>query len=165
MAELDGVGNIVSRFVYASKGNVPDYMVKGGVMYRIISDHLGSPRLVVKTTDGTLVQRMDYNEFGQVITDTNPGFQPFGFVSGLYDRDTNFVRFGARDYDSEVGRWTAKDSILLADRDTNLYGYVLNDPVNLVDFLHIKRSTSRAESSLALDWEREPPSPAPRPSP
>lgn len=33
---------MVSRFVYGSKSNVPDYMVKGGVTYRIISDRLGS---------------------------------------------------------------------------------------------------------------------------
>jgi len=42
VAELDGNGNIVSRFVYASKGNILDYMVKNGTTYRIISDHLGS---------------------------------------------------------------------------------------------------------------------------
>ena len=133
VAELDGTGAVVSRFVYASKGNVPDYMVKGGVTYRIISDHLGSPRLIVNTTTGVIVQRLDYDEFGQVITDTNPGFQPFGFAGGLYDRDTKLVRFGARDYDAETGRWTAKDPIRFAGGDTNLYGYVLGDPVNLTD--------------------------------
>ena len=133
VAELDGTGAVVSRFVYASKGNVPDYMVKGGVTYRIISDHLGSPRLVVNSTIGAITQRLDYDEFGQVITDTNPGFQPFGFAGGLYDRDTKFVRFGARDYDAETGRWTAKDPIGFAGGDTNHYGYVLGDPVNLVD--------------------------------
>ncbi len=98
VAELDGTGAVVSRFVYASKGNVPDYLVKGSETYRIISDHLGSPRLIVNTTTGAVVQRMDYDEFGQVITDTNPGFQPFGFAGGLYDRDTKLVRFGARDH-------------------------------------------------------------------
>jgi len=35
---------------------------------------------------------------------TSTGFQPFGFAGGLYDRDTNLVRFGARDYDPETGR-------------------------------------------------------------
>jgi hypothetical protein len=62
VAELDGSGNIVSRFVYCNcgAGNIPQYMVKNGVTYRIISDHLGSPRLVVNTTDGTIAQRMDY---------------------------------------------------------------------------------------------------------
>ena len=104
VAELDGSGNIVSRFVYASKVNVPDYMVKNGITYRIISDHLGSPRLVIDTSTNTITQRLDYDEFGQVITDTNPGFQPFGFAGGLYDRATKLVRFGTRDYDPETGR-------------------------------------------------------------
>ena len=43
------------------------------------------------------------------------------------------MRFGARDYDPETGRWTAVDPILFAGGDTNLYGYVLNDPVNMID--------------------------------
>ena len=28
IAELDGAGNVVSRFVYGTKGNVPDTMIK-----------------------------------------------------------------------------------------------------------------------------------------
>jgi hypothetical protein len=31
VAELDGSGNVVARFVYGTRGNVPDYLVKGGV--------------------------------------------------------------------------------------------------------------------------------------
>ena len=133
VAELDGSGNVVARFVYGSKFNVPDYMIKGGTTYRIISDHLGSPRLVISSQSGVVEQRMDYDEFGNVVTDSNPGFQPFGFAGGLYDRDTRLVRFGARDYDPETGRWTGKDPIAFAGKDTNLYGYVLNDPVNFID--------------------------------
>lgn len=133
VAELDGSGSVVARFVYGSRPNVPDYLIKGGNTYRIVSDHLGSPRLVVNTNDGTVVQRMDYDEFGNVFQDTNPGFQPFGFAGGLYDKDTKLVRFGVRDYDPELGRWTAKDPIRFRGSDTNLYGYVLNDPVNFVD--------------------------------
>ena len=76
---------------------------------------------------------MDYDAFGNVILDSNPGFQPFGFAGGIYDLDTKFTRFGARDYDAQTGRWTAKDPILFAGGDTNLYGYVLSDPVNFID--------------------------------
>jgi len=133
IAELDSNNNIVSRFVYGSKINVPDYMIKGGATYRIISDHLGSPRLIVNIADGTIAQRMDYDEFGNIINDTNPGFQPFGFAGGIYDQHTGLVRFGARDYDPQTGRWTAKDPILFEGGDVNLYGYVLNDPINLID--------------------------------
>jgi len=75
---------------------------------------------------------MDYDEFGNVLLDTNPGFQPFGFAGGLYDQHTGLTRFGARDYDAQSGRWTAKDPIQFAGGAANLYGYV-PDPVNLVD--------------------------------
>jgi RHS repeat-associated protein len=132
VVELDGSGNVVARFVYGTKANVPDYMVKGGVTYRIVSDHLGSPRLVVNTADGSVAQRMDYDEFGQVLLDTSPGFQPFGFAGGLYDQQTGLVRFGARDYDAVTGRWTTKDPIRFAG-GLNGYAYVLNNPINLVD--------------------------------
>jgi RHS repeat-associated protein len=60
----------------------------------------------------------------------NHGFQPFGFAGGLYDPDTKLVRFGARDYDAEVGRWTSKDPILFGGGQANLYVYVNGDPVN-----------------------------------
>lgn len=133
VAELDGAGNVTATFVYASKTNAPDYMVKGGSTYRIVTDHLGSPRLVIDSVTGAVMQQIDYDEFGVIANDTNPGFQPFGFAGDLYDSDTKLTRFGARDYDAETGRWTAKDPILFAGGDTNLYGYVLNDPVNFVD--------------------------------
>ena len=131
-AEFDGSGAVVSRFVYGTKVNVPEYMVRNGLTFRLVTDLLGSPRLVIDTTDGSVVQRIDYDEFGRVLTDTNPGFQPFGFAGGLYDNDIRLVRFGARDYDSQIGRWTAKDPLGLAG-GSNLFAYVLNDPINLFD--------------------------------
>ncbi len=133
IAELDGSNTVISRFVYGTHINVPDYMNKGGQTYRIITDQRGSPRLVINIADGTIAQRMDFDKFGNVLLDTNPGFQPFGFAGGLYDRDTKLVRFGVRDYDSDTGRWTVKDPIRFAGGDTNLYGYVGNDPVNRID--------------------------------
>jgi len=132
VAELDGTGNVISRFIYGTRWIVPAYLIKGGVTYRIISDHLGSPRVVVNAATGVVVQRMDYDEFGNITLDTNPGFQPFGFAGGLYDPDTGLTRFGSRDYDPETGRWTAKDPFLFHG-NANRYVYVLNDPVNFVD--------------------------------
>jgi RHS repeat-associated protein len=133
VAQLDGNNNVVSRFVYGSRASVPDYMVQNGVEYRIIADNLGSPRLVVNGQTGAIVQEMDYDEFGNITSDTNPGFQPFGYAGGLYDRDLKLVRFGVRDYDPDGGRWISKDTIRFAAGDTNLYGYVLSDPINGID--------------------------------
>jgi RHS repeat-associated protein len=81
-----------------------------------------------------VIKKLEYDAFGTVVGDSDAGFLvPFGFAGGLHDRDTGLVRFGYRDYDPEVGRWTAKDPIGFAGGDTDLYGYVLNDPVNWVD--------------------------------
>jgi RHS repeat-associated protein len=132
VAELDGINNVISRFVYASRRNVPDYMIKNGITYRILSDQLGSPKLVVDATAGSVAQRLDYDEFGRVTLDTNPGFQPFGFAGGLYDQETGLVRFGARDFDPDTGRWSAPDPIGFIGGQ-NLYVYVGNDPINLLD--------------------------------
>ncbi len=132
-AELDSNNNIVSQFIYGTKVNVPDYMIKGGVTYQIITDQLGSPRLVVNAETGAVVQQIDYDEFGVVTQDTNPGFQPFGFAGGLYEQATGLTRFGARDYDAHTGRWTSKDPIRFAGGDSNIYGYVFSDPINAID--------------------------------
>ncbi|HET6550098.1 MAG TPA: RHS repeat-associated core domain-containing protein, partial [Solirubrobacter sp.] len=133
VAELGPDGTVRSRFVYATHSNVPDYMVRDGKTYRIVTDQVGSPRAVVDTSNGAVAQAIDYDEFGRVVSDSNPGFQPFGFGGGLYDQDTKLVRFGARDYDPETGRFTAPDPLRFGGGGTNLYGYALADPVNLGD--------------------------------
>ena len=132
VAELDSQGNIVSRFVYGSKLFVPDYMVKAGKTYRIISDHLGSVRLVVDSVTGIIAQRLDYDSFGNILSDTNPAFQPFGFAGGIYDVHLSITRFGARDYDASIGRWLTKDPIGLVG-GLNTYVYAMGNPVMYID--------------------------------
>ncbi len=132
-AQLDSTGSVVSRFVYATSSVVPDYMTRSGVTYRIVRDDLGSPRLVIDTATGTVAERMDFDEYGRTLTDTNPGLIPFGYAGGLKDPDTGLVRMGARDYNPETGRWTTKDPIAFAGGDTSLYAYVGGDPINNTD--------------------------------
>lgn len=125
-------GVALQSFGYSTKAHVPDIMVMNNESYRIITDQLGSVRLVVKASDGTIVQEMLHDEFGRVLKDTKPGFQPFGFAGGLYDSNTGLVQFGARWYDSQIGRWISKDPIKF-DGGFNLYGYVGENPVNYID--------------------------------
>ena len=104
-----------------------------GVTYYLTYDQVGSLRVVADGA-GNVVKKIDYDSFGNIINDTNPSFEvSFGFAGGLHDRDTGLVRFGYRDYDPDIGRWTAKDPIGFAGGDTDLYGYVLSDPINFVD--------------------------------
>ena len=42
---------------------------------------------------------------------------------------TRSLQGSARDYNAEIDRWTSKDPIFFAGGDTNLMGYVVNDPI------------------------------------
>jgi RHS repeat-associated protein len=133
IAELDSTNQITKRFVYATSQNVPEYFVSPSGTYRVVTDHLGSPRLVVNSSTGAIVQRINYDEYGNQLCDDNPGLTPFGYAGGLYDQHTELTQFGVRDYDPKVGRWIAKDPILFRGKDSNLFSYVENDPINNVD--------------------------------
>jgi len=85
VAELDGNGNIVEQFVYGTRPNVPDYIIKGGSTYRVITDQVGSPVLIVDASNGQVAEQITYDVWGNVLADSNTGFQPFGFAGGLYD--------------------------------------------------------------------------------
>ena len=132
LAVYDGSNNLLMRFEYADD-LMPMVVATEGVTYYLVYDQVGSLRVVADSI-GNMVKRIDYDSFGNIIAETNSDLKiPFGFAGGLHDRDTGLVRFGYRDYDPDVGRWTAKDPILFAGGDTDLYGYVLNDPVNMID--------------------------------
>jgi len=112
-------------------------MIKDSIKYKIISDHLGSPRMIVDPT-GNIVKDIRYDSFGNIISDSNEDFSlPFRFAGGIYDEDTNLLRFGARDYDPKVGRWTAKEPLGF-DGSRNFYVYVGNNPINLLDITGLK---------------------------
>jgi RHS repeat-associated protein len=112
---------------------MPFAVMRPDGLYYMVYDQVGSLKLIAGSA-GNVVKSIEYDTFGNIISDSNPGFAvPFGFAGGLHDRDTGLVRFGYRDYDPETGRWTAKDPIRFAGGDTDLYGYCLGDPVNFVD--------------------------------
>jgi RHS repeat-associated protein len=132
LAELDGAGNLVTRFVYAGGSNAPAIMETSGTTYRLMTNHLGSVREVVDASSGNVAQEILYDTWGRVLFDSNPGFQPFGFAGGMYEPETRLVRFGARDYDAEIGRWTSRDPIGLSG-GLNISAYAADDPTNYVD--------------------------------
>ena len=128
---------ITRAYGYLPERHLPVMMVQleGGTTttYRIVGDHLGSLRAVVRS-DGTVMQTMQHDEWGKVLTDWTNGFErvPFGFAGGLYDTETGLVRFGARDYDPETGRWLSKDLARFRG-GTNFYEYAAGNPVSIID--------------------------------
>ena len=132
LAVLNADGSLKYRFAYAD-GRMPVAMTTGAGRYYLAYDQVGSLRAVVDA-QGSVVKRITYDSFGNVLEDTNPALTlPFGFAGGLYDPDTGLLRFGFRDYAPDTGRWTAKDPIGFAGGDTDLYGYCVGDPISAVD--------------------------------
>jgi RHS repeat-associated protein len=134
-SEVDSAG-VFTHYVYSSnnpESGAPIALIRAGVMYRIVKDQLGSVRMVVNAQTGEVAQSIDYDAYGRALNETGAGFQPFGFAGGLYDATTKLVRFGARDYDPGMGRWTNKDPIGFAGQQGNVYLYVNGEPVNGVD--------------------------------
>ena len=72
----------------------------------------------------------------------------------VHKKSITSKRFGARDYDAETGRWTAKDPILFDGGDSNLYGYVLQDPANGIDPSGLVMGSAEC-TQLNSDIERE----------
>ncbi len=129
-AVRDNLGNL-SVYEYDDFGSL--FALKRDGVFYVATDQLGTSR-VVCDVGGQGVKVLEYNSFGQQIGDSNCSFDlPIGFAGGLVERDTKFVRFGFRDYDSVAGKWTAKDPIGFAGGDGNLYGYVINNPIMFVD--------------------------------
>ncbi len=106
---------------------------RNGQRFFVGTDQVGTPRVVTNAT-GAVVDKRDYDTFGNLISDSAATFDlPIGYAGGLEDRVTGLVRFGFRDLDTASGRWTARDPALYDGGQANLYAYVGGDPVSLRD--------------------------------
>jgi len=133
LAIYDKDDNLIYRFEYANNRMPISMTDKNNNRYYLHYDQVGSLR-AISDTNHNIIKEIVYDTYGNILKETNPIFKvPFGFAGGLYDSDTKLIRFGYRDYDSFTGKWTAKDPIGFGGGDSNLYGYVLGNPVGLVD--------------------------------
>ena len=103
----------------------------------MISDHLGSPVMVVDAENATPVLYREYDAFGNItraVGAETSNLDAFGFAGGQMDPDTGLIRIGARDYDPAIGRWTTPDRRFPVHK-SNTYVYADGDPVNRFDVM------------------------------
>jgi RHS repeat-associated protein len=84
----------------------------------------------------TLVSTYQYDPYGSLTSSTGSVANPWRFAGGYYDSGTGLYKFGARYYDSTLGRWTQQDPLpgkLTDPNSLNRYVYTEDDPVNLMD--------------------------------
>jgi len=141
LLEYDGANILQARYTHDQSIDEPILMNRGGVDYFYHTDGLGS---ITELTDamGTIVQSYIYDSFGNIqVFDQNGALispsggiaNPFTYTGRELDTETGLYYYRARYYDSRIGRFISEDRIGFAGDDVNLYGYVFNDPINLID--------------------------------
>lgn len=104
-----------------------------GAEYLVVTDHVGTVLSVVHPRSNEALLTRTYDAFGYLLTQTGTFEMPIGFAGGIVDPDTGLVNFVFRDYDPLLGRFAARDPLLMQGGSPNMYAYVFNDPVNMRD--------------------------------
>ncbi len=130
---LDGSGNVTHTFLNGPNGQaLADDAGSGNVTWNL-TDQQGSVRDVINNA-GTVVDHIEYDPYGNIISQTSLSNQPrFAFAGMQLDQATGLYYDNARYYDSSTGQFISQDPKGFGGGTTNLHGYVDNDPVNLVD--------------------------------
>ncbi|NJN10831.1 MAG: hypothetical protein HC815_23705 [Richelia sp. RM1_1_1] len=131
---FDGNGTQTHRYLHGPMIDqvLADENAQGEVLWAL-TDNQGTVRDVVEA-DGTVVNHITYNSFGEIKSETNADVNfRFGYTGREFDEETGQYYYRARYYDAGVGRFINEDPIGFAGGDANLYGYVLNDPINATD--------------------------------
>lgn len=147
-------GSAVTRYIHDARGNllaeadasnqITRYYVYGmGLLAMITPEnqtycyHFDATGNTIAITDNTenVINGYAYDPYGKVVDEVETVQQPFKFVGqyGVMAEQNGFYYMRARYYDPGVGRFISEDPIGLAGGDVNLYGYVTNNPINLVD--------------------------------
>jgi RHS repeat-associated protein len=125
-------GGVTTTYRYDAAGDLAA-IERGANRYLVATDAVGSPIAVYDAATGAAVVQRTYDAFGRLTSESDSLGLPVGYAGGLTDPVTHLVRFGARDYDPDLGRFTAPDPTLFASGQFNLYAYVADDPVDGTD--------------------------------
>lgn len=99
------------------------------------TDPLGSVRLVTAES-GALIERVDYDVFGETQT---PSFSTRQFAGKERDLETGFDYFGGRYYAAALGRFSTVDPAYVIEENIanpqlfNRYTYAVNNPLRYTD--------------------------------
>ena len=79
LAVYDGGNSLKQRLEY-TLGHVPTRFTQAGQRYYILTDQVGSPK-IISDAHGGVIKQIDYDAFGNVVSDSNPEFEiPYGFA-------------------------------------------------------------------------------------
>lgn len=110
------------------------YLNRTDERFYFIKDHLGSIRITIDD-NGEVVSAQDYYAFGDILRNKSEGesMGRYKFTEKERDDETGYDYFGARYYDSELGRWHSVDPLAHKYPGWSPYNYTLNNPLRFID--------------------------------
>ncbi|MDF1756596.1 MAG: hypothetical protein P1U89_27675 [Verrucomicrobiales bacterium] len=124
---------------------------KAGVHF-VSYDGNGNVVALADGSDGKLSASYEYDAFGNLLEKSGvfAAANPYRFSTKPKDEVTGLYYYGYRYYDAGNGRWLNRDPI--EERGgLNLYGFVGNDGVNLIDVLGLQDSKKVISIYFAID--------------
>jgi RHS repeat-associated protein len=128
IAEYDNSGDLANRYIRGNRLDEVFIKIAGSTKTYLHHDRLGS--VIAQTDDsGAVLNVYKYGPFGETASLTGT---PFGYTGQRFDAEIGLYNYKARYYAPAIGRFLQPDPIGMAG-GMNLYSYVGNDAVNLVD--------------------------------
>jgi RHS repeat-associated protein len=149
--EENSVGT--ASYIYGPKGLMAKKTTiqSESQVYYYHSDHLGSTRLVTDES-GNIVTAATYHPFGELSVEEGSE-EPFLFCGKEKDA-SDLYYFGARYYDSSLGRFITRDSRkgrISDPQSLNRYSYCFNNPLRFKDDFGLKPTFSDEEAQEAYE--------------
>ncbi|MCF8355201.1 MAG: RHS repeat-associated core domain-containing protein [Melioribacteraceae bacterium] len=110
-------------------------VTRGDERYYYVKDHLGSIRHTYDTSGVAAVTAQDYLPYGGILREYNNASpnERYKFTEKERDTETSYDYFGARYYDSDIGRWLSVDPLADLQPGINPYHYSFNNPLKYTD--------------------------------
>lgn len=120
-------------YIIENPNYVPGSTVGKYNYFYSLKDHLGNVRaVVVDDANATQVQTNDYTAFGVAVS-TDLSKNKYLYNGKELQDGTNWLDYGARMYQPELGRWMVPDPMAEKYYPISPYAYVANNPISYTD--------------------------------
>jgi RHS repeat-associated protein len=109
-----------------------DYLLDDDTLWAL-ANHQNSITNILQNNNGQVINiaEIDYDAFGNIVEGHNP--LHYGYTGKYHDAITNLQWNINRWYDSTTGQWISEDPIGFEGGDANLYRYVGNAVLDMLD--------------------------------